>query len=217
MKNKDDKTKFFITNKVSEIILIESLRRMLKEAGVVVIDLRVNMLPKGIKIMLEYFPMNREFAMKEELMSRIRSYLKDTFNLGDDVTIDVWKTKSPVLEPAVIAAFIEEALRTNKPIRKILYNYLYRAKQNGAIGGEIYIKGKLGARGAKAKKIKAYFGFIPKAGDLRKYVKAIKYQAVTKAGVVGVGVMITPPEVEPYLKPGQKVKEEVKIEPEEEG
>ena len=214
--NEDLKTKFFITNKVSEIVLTESLGKMLKDAGVVVINLRANMLPKGIKIMLEYFPINREFSMKEELIAKIRSYLKENFNLEDELMIEVWKTKNPVLEPAVIAAFIEEALKTNKPIRKILYNYLYRAKQNGAIGGEIYIKGKLGARGAKAKKIKAYFGFIPKAGDLRKYVKAIKYQAVTKAGVVGVGVMITPPEVEPYLKPNQKVKDEVKIEPEEE-
>lgn len=210
----NQKIKFFIINRVSEILLIEGLRQLMKDIGVVVIDLRVNILPKGIKISLEYYPMNKEFSIKEELVSRIKSYLKENFNLSDEVSLEVWRVKNAVLEPAVIAAKIEEALKTNKPIRRILYNYLYGAKEAGAIGGEIYIKGKLGARGAKARKIKAYFGFIPKAGDLRKYVKSIKHQAVTKAGVVGIGVMITPPEVEPYLKPKEKeqAKSDVKLE-----
>ncbi|MCX8154666.1 MAG: hypothetical protein N3C61_02440 [Candidatus Micrarchaeota archaeon] len=211
---KEQRTKF-ISNRVAELIMVERLRRMLKEIGVVVIDLKIQKLPMETKVSLEYFPMSKEYANKSELIAKIKDYATTELKL-QNVNIEVFRTKNYILEPAVVASFIEEALQTNKPIRTIIYKYLYKIKEAGAIGGEIYVKGKLGARGAKARKIKAYFGFIPKAGDLRKYVKKINHQAVTKAGVVGVEVMITPPEVEPMLKPqqAQEIKKEIQIKPE---
>ncbi|MCS7122463.1 MAG: hypothetical protein NZ908_00690, partial [Candidatus Micrarchaeota archaeon] len=208
---KEQRTKF-ISNRVAELIMVERLRRMLKEIGVVVIDLKIQKLPMETRVSLEYFPMSKEYANKSELIAKIKDYATTELKL-QNVNIEVFRTKNYILEPAVVASFIEEALQTNKPIRTIIYKYLYKIKEAGAIGGEIYVKGKLGARGAKARKIKAYFGFIPKAGDLRKYVKKINHQAVTKAGVVGVEVMITPPEVEPMLKPqqAQEIKKEIQI------
>ncbi|MEM1688647.1 MAG: hypothetical protein QXV16_01885 [Candidatus Anstonellales archaeon] len=206
----------FINNRISEIIIAEELKRMLKNIGVVVINLRIQKLPMETKISLEYFPVSKEYANRNDLIQKIREFVVNTFRI-QSINVEVSRTRNYIMEPAVIATFIEEALQTNKPIRNIIYRYLYKIKEAGAIGGEIYVKGKLGARGAKARKIKASFGFIPKAGDLRKYVKMINYQAVTKAGVVGVEVMITPPEVEPYLKPQQKekIKREIEIKPDE--
>ena len=78
---------------------------------------------------------------------------------------------------------------------------------NGAMGAEIIARGKLAAKGAKAKSVKVRTGYIPKAGDVVKLVDAVNVAAYPKYGAIGVTVRVVQPNT---VFPERKVKEELK-------
>ncbi|MEM0202001.1 MAG: hypothetical protein QXR73_02395, partial [Candidatus Micrarchaeaceae archaeon] len=91
--------------------------------------------------------------------------------------------------------------------RRLLHSAIRDIMLNGALGAEIIASGKLAAKGARAKTIKVRLGYLPKAGDITKFVDTAKVAAYPKYGAIGVTVSIVQPGT---TFPGQKVK---KIEP----
>jgi len=187
----------FISDSIIKLKTKILLKQFLKSQDILVSDISIIKTPIEYKINIIYS--GKKIINKNTLAEEISNLLKKYCNI-DNVKLEFFKVSNPLLDPILVASKIEKALIVGKPIRPTLYEMLYSIRDAGAIGAEIAVKGKLGARGAKARKIKVRFGFIPKAGDLQKYVKKTKYQAVTKSGVIGVSVMITPPEALPFLK-----------------
>jgi ribosomal protein S3 len=110
-----------------------------------------------------------------------------------------------------VARKAAKELEMGKKARAIMYKLLNNIMQNGAVGAEIVALGKIGAKGAKSKKIKVYAGFVPKAGNPVKDVRTVHYATVTKSGVIGITVRIAPPGI--YLPDKMdRIKKEVVIE-----
>jgi len=76
----------------------------------------------------------------------------------------------------------------------------------GALGAEIVAAGKIGAKGARGKRLRVVAGYIPKAGEPARLVRVAHINANTRSGVIGVLVRIVPPgTVFPGAKAGKVV------------
>ncbi len=191
----------FLSDKIIEAKIREYLEKVL--SNVLISDIKIQKLPLETRVTLIVFDPKRKLTRRDDVIKSIAKQISENFNIENPV-INIYSVGNPWLDSSVVARRIGYALQIGRPIRRVLYSTLYRIRDEGAIGGEIVIKGKLGARGAKARKIKARFGFVPKAGYVTRYVDKFQYQALTKSGVIGVTVMITPPESLKYLKPEEK-------------
>ncbi|NPA22266.1 MAG: hypothetical protein GXN92_01655 [Candidatus Micrarchaeota archaeon] len=191
----------FLSDKIIEAKIREYLEKEL--SNVLISDIKIQKLPLETRITLIVFDPRRRLTRKDDVIKRIAADISKNFNIENPV-INIYSVGNPWLDSSIVARKIAHGLQLGKPIRRILYQTLYRIRDEGAIGAEIIIKGKLGARGAKARKIKASFGFVPKAGYVTRYVDYYQHQVVLKAGIIGVTVAITPPESLKYLRPEEK-------------
>ena len=191
----------FLSDKIIETKIRAFLEKEL--SNVLISNIKIQKLPLETRITLIVSDPRRRLTRKSDVIKRIAEKISKNFNIENPV-INIYSVGNPWLDSSIVARRISYGLQMGRPIRRVLYQTLYRIRDEGAIGAEIVIKGKLGARGAKARKIKASFGFVPKAGYVRKYVNFYQHQAVMKSGIIGITVAITPPESLKYLKPEEK-------------
>jgi small subunit ribosomal protein S3 len=107
--------------------------------------------------------------------------------------ISVVEVGNKMLEPLLVAKDITGKLERSINSRKILQQTLRGIMENGALGAEIIMSGKLAAKGARAKTIRKSVGYIPKAGDVTSLVLQGDATAYPKYGAIGVRVRIVPP------------------------
>lgn len=107
--------------------------------------------------------------------------------------ISVVEVGNKMLEPLLVAKDITGKLERSINPRKILQQTLRSIMENGALGAEIIMSGKLAAKGARAKTIRKSVGYIPKAGDVTSLVLQGDATAYPKYGAIGVRVRIVPP------------------------
>ncbi len=134
--------------------------------------------------------------------------------------IEVVPVENPTLDAQVQAMRIALALEAGMAWRPLMRKTLARIMAAGAKGCEIVISGKLGARGAKSRKERAYAGYMKKVGDPAKLVDVGRAQALTRWGVIGVTVRIVRPDVrfpDEISVPGGAVSEGEGASPEEHG
>lgn len=126
-----------------------------------------------------------------------------TIDALTDLTRDRFKMKNPqisiievenrMLEPLLVARDIAQKLERGINFRKILQSTLRSIMENGAMGAEIIIGGKLNPKNARAKSIRKRVGYIPKAGDVTNLVREGAATALPKYGAIGIKVRIVPP------------------------
>jgi small subunit ribosomal protein S3 len=182
--------KKFIEEPVLKKRIIEFLENYFSRVWIANIDIKRS--PIETRIYLEVMDPRGFMNRKSRIIARAAQLLSQEFKI-ENPKISLIEIKNPWLEPRIIARKAAKELEMGKKARSVLYRLLSGIMQNGAVGAELIAQGKIGAKGAKSRKIKVYAGFVPKAGNPVKEVRIVKYAIVTKSGVIGVTVRIAPP------------------------
>ncbi len=128
--------------------------------------------------------------------------IKKKFNI-ENPQINIIKIENRFLDPMIVAKNIANKFERGLNTRKIIKQTLRSILENGAIGAEIIVSGKLAAKKARAKTLRKSVGYVPKAGDTTKLVRYGVATACPKYGAIGVKVKIVP---EGTVFPDRKVK-----------
>lgn len=107
--------------------------------------------------------------------------------------ISVIEVENRMLEPLLVAKDIAQKLERGINYRRILQGTLRSIMENGALGSEIIIGGKLVPKNARSRTTRKSVGYIPKAGDVTNLVREGTATALPKYGAIGVRVRIVPP------------------------
>ncbi len=122
----------------------------------------------------------------------ITESIKTRFRLSNP-QISIIEVGNKMLEPLLVARDIAQKLERGLNFRKILQSTLRSVMENGALGAEIIIGGKLVPKNARSKSIRKSVGYIPKAGDVTNLVREGVATALPKYGAIGIKVRIVPP------------------------
>ena len=125
-------------------------------------------------------------------INELTESIHKNFNVNNP-QISVIEVQNKMLEPLLVAKDITFKLERSINPRKIMQFTLKSIMENGALGAEIIIRGKLAAKGARAKTVRKSVGYIPKAGDVTNLVLEGDATAYPKYGAIGVRVRIVPP------------------------
>ncbi len=127
-----------------------------------------------------------------ETIDSLTATMKSRFKL-DNPQISVADVANPKLEPRLVAKSIVNSLERGINPRRLIHTAIKEIMQNGALGAEIIAKGKLAAKGARAKKMKVRLGYLPKSGNSTRFVDEAKVAAYPKYGAIGITVRIVQP------------------------
>ncbi len=183
--------------------IMRYLEQRLERAGLASVDIQRT--PIMTRIAVEVVNPARIIGKKGRLINELTEEIKRKFNL-DNPQITVIQIKNPYLEPRIVAKKAARYIEMGKKVRAVLHSMLREIIKSGALGAEIVAAGKIGAKGARAKKLRVRAGYIPKAGEPVRAVKEAHIAANTRSGVIGVLVRIVPPGTE---FPDKKVEKEV--------
>lgn len=111
----------------------------------------------------------------------------------DNPQISVTEVENKMLEPLLVAKDIAMRLERGINPRRLIYQMLRGIIENGALGAEIRLSGKLVAKGARARSMVKSVGYMPKAGDVTNLVRESIVAAYPKYGAIGIRVRIVPP------------------------
>ncbi len=184
--------KKFIDEPLLKAAISEFLEKELERTWIG--DVKIQKSPVATRITIEVLDPRRVIGRKGRKLAKLVDMIKENFDV-DNPQINVIEIKNPWLEPKIVAKRAARGIEMGYRVRGVLYRLLRNIMENGALGAEIIASGKLGAKGAKARKIKVYSGFVPKAGDPARHVKYYHYRALTKSGVIGITVRIAPPDI----------------------
>jgi small subunit ribosomal protein S3 len=122
--------------------------------------------------------------------------LEDDFELPNP-QISVAEIEVPELNAHVMASRITAALGRGVHFRRSGFWALHQIMQAGALGAEISISGKLRSSSGRARNEKFRDGYVAKSGyPAMRYVRKAVAHAQLKQGILGVRVLIMPPEAE---------------------
>ncbi len=127
-----------------------------------------------------------------ETIDSLTETMKKRFKL-ENPQISVAEVGNPKLEPRLVAKSIANSLERGINPRRLIHTAIKEIMQNGALGAEIIAKGKLAAKGARAKKLKVRLGYLPKSGNSAKLVDVAQIASYPKYGAIGVTVRIVQP------------------------
>ena len=178
----------------SKVILFvkEYLKKRLRDA--LISKIEVIKTPLMTRIIIHAAKPGLVIGKKGARIREITEDVKRMFNVSNP-QIEVVPVDNPYLDAQVQAERIALALERGMRWRPLLNSTVRRIMEAGATGVEIIVKGKLGARNAKAQKGRVYAGYMKKVGDPAKLVDAGFSEAFTKWGIIGVKVRIVRPDV----------------------
>ncbi len=180
----------FIDNPIERYKVMKFLETELDRAGVA--NIEIQRTPVVTRIAIEVLNPGRVIGKKGKTINALTETLKKKFKL-DNPQISVVEVTNPALEPALVAKKASKYIEMGKKVRAVLHFLLKDIMRNGALGAEIIASGKIGAKGARSKRLRVADGYIPKAGEPARLVNEAHVSANTKSGIIGVFVRITPP------------------------
>ena len=197
--------KKFVRSPLLKQRIVEYVDEFLSRTWVANVDIQHS--PLATKIYLEVVNPRELFGRRRRKITELTEKLKKDLGI-ENPQISVSEVKNPWLEPKIVAKKAALGIMRGRKVRAVLFRLAKQIMSNGAMGVEIIADGKLGAKGARSRKIKVYSGFVPKAGDPANKVKKSHYKAVTKYGIIGITVRIATKELyEEALKKIKKGKE----------
>jgi small subunit ribosomal protein S3 len=170
--------------------IMKYLERRLERAGLASIDIQRT--PMVTRITLEVTNPAKIIGRGGRLINELTSDIKNEFKI-DNPQVSVIDVREPFLEPRMVAKRAAKYIEMGKKVRAVLHYMLREILRAGALGAEIISAGKIGAKGARAKRLRVSAGYIPKAGEPARLVREAHLNANTKSGVIGVFVRIVPP------------------------
>lgn len=181
----------FVDEAIKKLKAKEHIMANLEKAGVVDVNIQRTTLATRISVIAERpgLIIGRKGQTIRELSESVEKILGI-----ENPQIEVVDVPNPALEPAVIAGWIKRALEKGLKPKKVIQRALEKVMSAGALGAEIYVKGKLAGKGAIARKERVAAGYMKKAGDTARKVKKVYTQALLKQGIIGIMVAIAPPD-----------------------
>ncbi|MBN2121445.1 30S ribosomal protein S3 [Candidatus Micrarchaeota archaeon] len=180
----------FIDNPIEKHKVMKFLEVELDRAGVA--NIEIQRTPVVTRIAIEVLNPGRVIGKKGKTINALTETLKREFQL-ENPQISVVEVRNPALEPRLVAKKAAKYIEMGKKVRAVLHFLLKDIIRNGALGAEIVASGKIGAKGARSKRLRVADGYIPKSGEPARLVNEAHVSANTKSGIIGVLVRIAPP------------------------
>ncbi len=182
--------KKFIEESIVKLNISTFMERSLSKAGFARVE--VQRTPVLTRITVYVLKPGRVIGRSGKTINELTEKISKTFNIKNP-QINVVEIEDPMLEPMIVAKDIAYKIEKSINARKILQRTLKDILLRGALGAEIVISGKVAAKSARKKKIRKSIGYIPKVGDVIKFVREGHATAYPKHGAIGIKVRIVPP------------------------
>ena len=184
--------KHFIEESVKKAEIDEFLKNEFDRAGYGGVE--ITKTPLGTHMVIYTMRPGLVIGRGGETIRELAVTLEEKFGLPNP-QISVAEIEIPELNPHVMASRITSGLKRGIHYRRSGYWALNRIMEAGALGAEIIMSGVLRSRRARYEKFRA--GYLPKSGDpaMKQMRKAVSHVQL-KPGMLGVKVLIMPPEAE---------------------
>jgi small subunit ribosomal protein S3 len=180
----------FIEDSVTRYRIAEFLRQKLERVGFS--NVTIQRTPMVTRITVEVANPGKLIGKKGKSIKYLTETIQKEFGVSDP-QIAVVPVERVELEPRLVAYSIAKNIEAGKPLRALLHSSLKKIIDAGALGAEIVVKGKIAAKGAKAKSMRVSWGYLPKAGEVVNQIKKAQFTARPKYGAINVRVSIAPP------------------------
>lgn len=170
--------------------IMKYLENKLDRAGLASVEIQRT--PLVTRITLEVTNPARIIGKRGRLINELTDTIKQEFKI-ENPQISVIEVREPFLEPRMVAKRAAKYIEMGKKVRAVLHYMLREVIRAGALGAEIVASGKIGAKGARGKRLRVSAGYIPKAGEPARLLRIAHINANTRSGVIGVLVRIVPP------------------------
>jgi len=187
----------FIEDAIVRYKVSSFLRSKLERVGFS--NVSIQRTPMVTRITIEVANPGRMIGKKGRSIKRLTDTIAHEFNVIEP-QIAVVPVENIDLEPMLVARFVVRRIESNKPIRPTVHMALKKVMDAGALGAEIIVKGKLAAKGGKAKCMKVTAGYLPKAGEIIRKLKRADVVARPKYGAINVRVIIATKEAFPEAR-----------------
>ena len=183
----------FVNQKLKEFQIQEYIASQLSNSGYSHTEIRRT--PLGEKIIIYTTRPGIVVGRKGENIQNLTNVLKKRFKM-DNPQIEIGEVENPMIDVNYVCDRIVSTLERfgSKRFKSVGYKMLQGIMDAGARGAEIKISGKI--PGSRARSWRFSEGHLKKSGDISEnYVKRAIGVAKLKPGVIGVKVMIMPPDV----------------------
>jgi small subunit ribosomal protein S3 len=182
----------FIEESVKKAEIDEFLKNEFDRAGYGGVE--ITKTPLGTHMVIYTMRPGLVIGRGGETIRELAVTLEEKFGLPNP-QISVAEIEIPELNPHVMASRITSGLKRGIHYRRSGYWALNRIMEAGALGAEIIMSGVLRSRRARYEKFRA--GYLPKSGDpAMKHMRKAVSHVQLKPGMLGVKVLIMPPEAE---------------------
>ncbi len=183
----------FVLEKTKELKIKQYLNERLRKVGLS--QIKVKKIPLGEKIVIQTSRPSLIVGSKGSNIKELTRELKQKFHM-ENPQIEILEIKEPYLDPHVVAEKIVSSLERfgASRFKGVGHKMMEQVMQAGALGVEIVVSGKLPS--ARARSWRFYAGYLKKCGSVAMEDVRIGTQAaLLKSGIIGVKVMIMPPDV----------------------
>lgn len=182
--------KHFVSESVKKAEINEFLRNEFERAGYGGVD--ITKTPLGTHMVIYAMRPGLVIGRGGETIKELSKTLEEKFQVSNP-QISVAEIEVPELNAYVMASRVASALRRGVHFRRSGYWALNRIMEAGALGAEIIISGKLRTDRSRYEKFRS--GYLAKSGEpAMKYMRKAALHVQLKPGILGVKVLIMPPE-----------------------
>lgn len=182
--------KHFVSEAVKKAEIEEFLRNEFERAGYGGVD--ITKTPLGTHMVIYVMRPGLVIGRGGETIKELSKTLEEQFQVSNP-QISVAEIEVPELNAYVMASRVASALRRGVHFRRSGFWALNRIMEAGALGAEIIISGKLRTDRSRYEKFRS--GYLAKSGEpAMKYMRKAALHVQLKPGILGVKVLIMPPE-----------------------
>ena len=184
------KENFFVKDKLKKIAISNFLRKRLKGAGFV--DVEVVKSAMYTRVVIYALKPGFIIGKKGSNIRGLTDDLEREFGLSK-VHIEIGEIPDKNLDAKVIMEGIQQQIGRGTAWKTVVYNALKGIKEAGAIGAEIIAKGNTSGKGQRKRKSRFFFGYMKKAGDQKNLVICEKRTTFPGLGTIGITLRIVKP------------------------
>ncbi len=208
----------FVSDGVRKVCVEKYLSKELKRAGYGGMD--ITRTPLGTQVTIWAEKPGIVIGKGGKQVRQITQDLATDFGI-ESPQVEVQQVQNPNFNAQIMAERLANALERGWYFRKAGQSTIRRVMESGALGCEVILAGKL--TGARARTQKFVEGYVKHSGEPSETIVERGYAiAVKKLGIIGVQVMIVPPDARlpdtfEVLPPVRKTAEQPPVEVEEVG
>lgn len=185
------KENVFVKDKLKKIAIANYLKKKLKSAGFV--DVEVNKTSFNTRIVIYALKPGFIIGKKGANIRELTADLEKRFGFSK-VHVEIGEMPNRNLDAKVIIENIESSIARGISWKSVVYSALRQIKNAGAIGAEIVAKGNTAGKGQRKRKSRFFFGYMKKAGDQKDLVSFEKRTTFPGLGTIGIRLRIVSPD-----------------------